>query len=98
MAHFNQLKPAEAERLALLLEEMGEAQQVIGKILRHGYDSCHPDDREKTSNRALLAKEIGHVFAATLMLLKCQDISGEILDRSRQEKREKVKQWMHHQD
>ena len=31
------------ERLALLLEELGEAQQVIGKILRHGYDSRHPD-------------------------------------------------------
>lgn len=32
--HFNGLTPAEAERLALLLEELGEAQQAIGKILR----------------------------------------------------------------
>ena len=42
MKHFNQLTPAEAERLALLLEELGEAQQAIGKILRHGYASTHP--------------------------------------------------------
>lgn len=34
---FNDLSNAELERLALLLEELGEAQQVIGKILRHGY-------------------------------------------------------------
>lgn len=39
MEHFNQLSPAEAERLALLSEELGEAQQAIGKILRHGQPS-----------------------------------------------------------
>ena len=36
---FNKLSAAEAERLALLLEELGEAQQAIGKILRHGYEN-----------------------------------------------------------
>jgi hypothetical protein len=36
---FNQLTDAEAERLALLAEECGEVVQVIGKILRHGYES-----------------------------------------------------------
>jgi hypothetical protein len=55
MDHFNRLTPAEAERLALLLEELGEAQQIIGKILRHGYESYHPDDPE-TTNRTLLAR------------------------------------------
>ena len=34
---FNELSPAEVERLAILAEEMGEAIQVIGKVLRHGY-------------------------------------------------------------
>lgn len=34
---FNQLTNAQAERLHILLEELGEAQQAIGKILRHGY-------------------------------------------------------------
>lgn len=98
MAHFNQLTPAEAERLALLSEELGEAQQIIGKILRHGYQNYHPDDPEKTTNRTLLAQEMGHVWAATQMLVIPQDISGMILERSRGEKHEKVKKWMHHQD
>lgn len=35
----NKLNDAQSERLALLLEELGEAQQAIGKILRHGYQS-----------------------------------------------------------
>lgn len=43
--HFNGLTPAEAERLAMLSEECGEVIQIIGKILRHGYDSYHPDDQ-----------------------------------------------------
>lgn len=97
MEHFNKLRPAEAERLAILMEEMGEAQQIIGKILRHGYDSYHPADPEKTSNRTLLATEMGHVWCATQMLVIPQDISGMILEFSRGEKHEKVKRWTHHQ-
>ena len=36
MDNFNRLSPAEYERLAILAEEMGEAQQALGKIMRHG--------------------------------------------------------------
>lgn len=39
---FNELNPAQVELLALLAEEMGEAIQAIGKVLRHGYESYHP--------------------------------------------------------
>jgi len=91
------LSLAERERLAFLSEEMGEAQQVVGKILRHGYENYHPDDPEKTSNRALLSKELGHVVCGIQLLVIPQDISGLILELSRGEKREKVKRWMHHQ-
>ncbi len=42
--HFNRLTPAEAERLAMLAEEAAEVIQIVGKILRHGYASYHPDD------------------------------------------------------
>mgnify|MGYP000267583300 CR=1 FL=1 len=97
MKHYNQLTPAEDERLALLLEEMGEAQQVIGKILRHGYENYHPDDPKRTSNRVLLAQELGHVFAATQMLAVPEDIDEIVLEWSRQEKLEKGKKWMRHQ-
>ena len=37
MNNFNQLTPAETERLAILAEECGEVIQAVGKILRHGY-------------------------------------------------------------
>jgi NTP pyrophosphatase (non-canonical NTP hydrolase) len=97
MKHFNQLTPAEAERLALLLEEMGEAQQVIGKILRHGYDSYHPDDPNGPDNRALLEKEMGDVMAAADMLVLANDLDMVKLARSRAEKSRKVHRYLHHQ-
>ena len=60
--HFNRLTPAEAERLAMLAEEAGEIVQVVGKILRHGYESYHPDNPHST-NRDLLAKEVTDILA-----------------------------------
>lgn len=54
--HFNRLTPAQAERLAMLAEECGEVIQIVGKILRHGYDSTHPDGGP--TNAELLSKEV----------------------------------------
>lgn len=93
--HFNGLTPAEAERLALLLEEMGEAQQIIGKILRHGFDSYHPDSG--ALNRNLLEKELGDVLAAIDLLVEAKDIDPGCVDRHRQGKHIKVQRYLHHQ-
>ncbi len=60
--HFNNLTPAQAERLAMLAEECAEVIQVIGKILRHGYDSYHPDQPYIT-NRELLQQELTDLAA-----------------------------------
>lgn len=60
--HFNQLTPAQAERLAMLAEECAEVIQVVGKILRHGYDNYHPENRT-FSNRDLLHQELTDLFA-----------------------------------
>jgi hypothetical protein len=60
--HFNGLTPAQAERLAMLAEECGEVIQIIGKILRHGYDSYHPD-RPHITNRELLQRELTDLAA-----------------------------------
>lgn len=60
--HFNQLTPAEAERLAMLAEECAEVIQVVGKILRHGYESYHPSN-PAFSNRDLLHQELTDLFA-----------------------------------
>jgi NTP pyrophosphatase (non-canonical NTP hydrolase) len=70
MEHFNKLTPAEAERLAMLAEECGEVIQIVGKILRHGYDCYHPEDPTKT-NRQLLGRELTDLYAVASSL--CRD-------------------------
>ena len=65
--HFNRLSPAEAERLAMLAEECGEIIQVVGKILRHGYESFHPQNPQE-SNRDLLASEVCDFLAVVQMM------------------------------
>lgn len=89
------LSPAEVERLALLLEEMGEAQQIIGKILKHGYESCHPG-RPDVSNRQELEIELGHVVAAMFLLKESEDISEDALARHAEEKEGTVGKYLHH--
>lgn len=64
--HFNQLTPAQAERLAILAEECGEVIQIIGKILRHGLESCHPVTGEV--NRTALVRELYDVKAAMVLM------------------------------
>jgi hypothetical protein len=64
---FNGLSPAEAERLAMLAEEAGEIVQVVGKILRHGYESWHPSD-PSTTNRMLLSKEVADLCGVVTMM------------------------------
>jgi hypothetical protein len=71
---FNNLTLAEAERLAMLAEECAEVVQVIGKILRHGYDAHHPAD-PRTSNRALLANELMDVDAV-VSAMKQSELRG----------------------
>ncbi len=96
--NFNDLTPAETERLAILAEEMGEAVQVIGKILRHGYESRNPLNPESLTNREYLELEMGDVLAALFLMEESNDIdSDEIISRMIV-KGVKIKEWLHHQD
>jgi len=91
--HFNGLRPDEAERLAMLAEECAEVIQIIGKILRHGYEETHPDDMT-ISNRQLLSKEIADLF----VIIKLMD--GDFKITSAQELELILlakKTYMHHQ-
>lgn len=92
--HFNGLTPAEAERLALLAEEAGEVIQAVGKILRHGYESGHPDGGD--SNRDALARELGHVHFAMDILVAAADLSAALIYESTAAKRDAVQQYLHH--
>jgi hypothetical protein len=94
MNNFNKLTPAQTERLALLMEEMGEAQQAIGKILRFGYDACHPDTG--IDNQEVLHEEVGHVLAAIDLMVQARDLSRYALTREAIVKFDTIKQYLHH--
>lgn len=93
--HFNKLTPAEAERLALLLEELGEAQQAIGKILRHGYESCHPDGGP--TNRESLERELGDVYHAMIRMWSVGDLDGNAVTQHADNKARTIGRYLHHQ-
>ena len=95
LIHFNELMPAELERLALVNEECSEVQQIISKIIRHGYESCRPDDMT-TTNRDLLAEEIGHVLATIDLMLNANDLLRRRVEASREAKPVKMAQYLHH--
>lgn len=94
----NELTAAETERLSILAEEMGEAIQAIGKILRHGYESYNPYDPEHTTNREVLEKEMGDVADALLRLEDNNDIDGEMVEHHMVAKGLKIEKYLHHQD
>lgn len=94
---FNKLSDAQHERLAILSEELGEAQQAIGKILRHGYDSCNPYDPSGPDNRADLEKELGDVAFAVDLLIDNGDVSKYFIADRVLLKGEKIKPYLHHQ-
>jgi hypothetical protein len=71
------LSEAQRERLAILMEELAEAQQVIGKILRHGFDSTHPDGGP--TNQELLQIELGDVVAGIRLMRAAGDIQTDVI-------------------
>jgi len=99
MTFNNGLTQKKTEALGILIEELGELQQIAGKILRHGYDSKHPDCG--TKNTEWMAKEMGDVIAAIDIIIKDPDnghqsITRELVQDYRERKMPKIKQWLHH--
>jgi hypothetical protein len=93
---FNGLSPAEAERLAMLSEEAGEIVQIVGKILRHGYESYHPDDPRRIPNRALLMNELADLNGVQLFMEGSRDIfrTGDEVQHAMERKMT----YTHHQE
>jgi hypothetical protein len=91
---FNDLSPAEAERLAMLIEEAAEVQHVAAKILRHGWESCNPLEQTGETNRDKLKGELRDLFAVHLLMVESGDgIEMGDLQRAVQKKL----RWSHHQ-
>ena len=96
--HFNKLTPAEAERLAMLSEEAGEIVQIVGKILRHGYESFNPYDEKKITNRWLLQTELNDLAAIVYGMQKSADISVMVMDNyNRKDNWDRKLKYTHHQ-
>ena len=91
---FNGLTPAEAERLALLSEELGETVQAIGKVLRHGYENSHPDGGP--TNRESLERECGDVRHAILRLCDAGDLREAAINEHADDKAISVQEYLHH--
>ena len=75
--HFNGLTAAEAERLAMLAEEAGEIVQIVGKILRHGYESCHPDGGP--NNGEELSRELTDFLSVMRAMVAEDEVSEGVL-------------------
>jgi len=93
-ASYNRLSPAQAESLALLLEELGEAQQAIGKILRHGLYANHP--ATGVVNRAALERELGDVRAAVMIACGVRLCGEDEIGGWCRSKLGKICQYLHH--
>lgn len=92
MEHFNGLSPAEAERLAMLAEEAGEIVQAVGKVLRHGYGSTHPDGGP--DNREQLRREVQDLCAVATQMVDAGDFRPRAIDRAHWERKLR---YTHHQ-
>lgn len=96
--HFNNLTPAELERLAILVEECGETIQVIGKILRHGYEAYNPLIENAPTNREDLHKELGDVEAIKRRMFEADDLQQETIASLAAKKYKSMARWLHHQE
>ncbi len=92
--NFNNLTPAETERLAILSEECGEVIHAIGKILRHGYESSY---RSGPTNRKHLARECADLQFAMGLVCAYDDISQEEVSSGLSDKGDRIKLYLHHQ-
>ncbi len=96
MTHFNQLTPAELERLTILSEECAEVIQIVSKIQRHGYASVHPTDPDGPTNRMMLEKEIGDVLYMISFMEASHDVNHMTVDLHSVEKGISIRQYLHH--
>lgn len=87
---------SEMERLAILSEEMGEVQHLIGKILRFGYASTHPDTPLVT-NKDRLTEEVGDMIGSLILMDIKGDLNYKELFEQATRKLKKLKKYTFHQ-
>lgn len=98
MANFNKLTPGQAERLAALAEEAGSVVHAIGKILKHGYESYDPTDKNSPSNRERLEQKLGHLDSVICLLAAAEDVDADKVFGYVKEKVASLEKYSHHQN
>jgi hypothetical protein len=96
--HFSQLTEAEQERLAILVEECAEVQQIACKILRHGYKSRNPKIPGGETNREALEREVGDLLHAADRMWRSRDIDRSTCEDRMHSKADHVTPYLHHQE
>lgn len=94
---FNGLSHAEAERLAILAEELAEAIQVVGKVLRHGWTPTDHTTGIVYDNRADMETELGQVQNIISLMILSRDLQEEKLIAAAAAKAIKWAPYLHHQ-
>lgn len=100
MAFDNELNKAQEERLEMLIEECAEVIKCCTKILRHGYHSYNPDDKNpaRPSNQEHLTREVADVYAVLFAMDLAGDFPVPFRSTSRIESWLKKQRYTHHQE
>lgn len=91
---FNGLTDSQSERLFIVNEECAEVQQAISKILRHGYQSSHPETKD--INKSNLERELGDLLAVIHILEQSFDVDPYTIHARKMEKLSRINQYLHH--
>lgn len=91
---FAKLTPAEHEALAHLMEECAEVCMAIGKAMRHGLSSCHPNGGP--TNRAQIGLEVGDLQVAIEIAKQTGLLSESDIRNGADAKWRKIGRYMHH--
>lgn len=103
---FRAVTSAEAERLEMLIEECSEIIQASTKILRHGFNSTHPDNTPALGDRPIngknnrndIERELGDVLGIINFITEMGDVDENSVTKSMCGKIERAAKYMHHQD
>jgi len=79
------------EALLITQEECAEVTQAISKVFRFGFDECWPEGAP--NNKQRLEEEVGDLLAMVDILIESGILSDSQVNKSRGEKRIKLKKW-----
>ena len=94
MSKANGLNDAQTERLALLAEEAAEVIQVVGKILRHGWESRHPT-KDLGTNKERLESELGDMAVIVGLLAHHDEVNLDSIGDASEDKFRRIQKHLH---